>query len=559
MNKIVHIDLFSGIGGFAIATEDVWGKDVEHIFCDIDPFCREVLKKRFPRSRVYGDIRELTLERVASDSKYNGLDEAKEPRKDSGTQQEGKTGEKLSGYELKGTDSIRTENFGGETNGRIQEGRDASDTDSNGLSRQKSGDTEEQTLLRSSRSSERLRGKDGEDKSRITVREGNVTDSNIGGLEGAEEKGQACVNAVGEDIGTLSRRRSSSDSECLGREEGTGEGMQQEQQEPEGQKLNNSDGEGYFILTGGFPCQPFSQAGKRKGTEDNRYLWHEMLRVIQEFQPKWVIAENVRGIFTISRGMVFEQVCSDLARNDYEMQSFVIPAVAVNAPHRRDRVWFVARKRDSSNTKSQDSREQGRESDPRREDVGGWETEIRTESTRQTDDVADSECTDRGTEQGQGEPKGEARGKSFEDNDIDVADSEGEFGDTRGYTIREKESNPRSGEPHQYEDGEDDPNPKEPRLEGYRRMQQRLSKFPISWEDSWVEIATELCGVSDGLPVELDGFKLSKSKHRVERLKALGNAIVPAVAEQIMKGIKYAENNYTGEEPEGVSHEEKWW
>jgi DNA (cytosine-5)-methyltransferase 1 len=67
-----------------------------------------------------------------------------------------------------------------------------------------------------------------------------------------------------------------------------------------------------------------------------------MLRVIHEFKPKWVIAENVRGILTIEGGMVFEQVCLDLEREGYEVQPFIIPAVAVNAPHRRDRVWIVA-------------------------------------------------------------------------------------------------------------------------------------------------------------------------------------------------------------------------
>jgi DNA (cytosine-5)-methyltransferase 1 len=96
------------------------------------------------------------------------------------------------------------------------------------------------------------------------------------------------------------------------------------------------------ILTGGFPCQPFSTAGKRKGTEDERYLWGEMLRAIQEIKPKYVIAENVFGITNIDGGMVFEQVCLDLEAEGYEVQPFIIPAAAKNAPHRRDRVWFIA-------------------------------------------------------------------------------------------------------------------------------------------------------------------------------------------------------------------------
>jgi DNA (cytosine-5)-methyltransferase 1 len=97
------------------------------------------------------------------------------------------------------------------------------------------------------------------------------------------------------------------------------------------------------ILTGGFPCQPFSLAGKRKGTDDERYLWGEMLRAIQEIKPTWIIAENVFGIVNIDGGLVFEQVCIDLENEGYEVQPFIIPAAAKNAPHRRDRCWFVAK------------------------------------------------------------------------------------------------------------------------------------------------------------------------------------------------------------------------
>lgn len=101
------------------------------------------------------------------------------------------------------------------------------------------------------------------------------------------------------------------------------------------------------ILTGGFPCQPFSLAGKRKGKDDERYLWGEMLRAIQEIKPKFIIGENVYGITNIDGGLVFEKVCLDLEDEGYEVQPFVIPACAKNAPHRRDRVWFVATNSDN--------------------------------------------------------------------------------------------------------------------------------------------------------------------------------------------------------------------
>lgn len=103
------------------------------------------------------------------------------------------------------------------------------------------------------------------------------------------------------------------------------------------------------ILTGGFPCQPFSHAGRRKGTADDRYQWPNMFRVIQNVKPDWVIAENVRGLVTWNDGMVLEQVCTDLESEGYEVQPFIIPAVAVNAPHRRDRIWIIAHTEDKRN------------------------------------------------------------------------------------------------------------------------------------------------------------------------------------------------------------------
>ena len=96
------------------------------------------------------------------------------------------------------------------------------------------------------------------------------------------------------------------------------------------------------VLTGGFPCQPFSTAGKRKGTDDERHLWPQMCRAIREIAPSYVVGENVRGLVSWDDGLVFEQVQADLEMEGYEVLPFLLPACAVNAPHRRDRVWFVA-------------------------------------------------------------------------------------------------------------------------------------------------------------------------------------------------------------------------
>lgn len=127
------------------------------------------------------------------------------------------------------------------------------------------------------------------------------------------------------------------------------------------------------VLTGGFPCQPFSVAGQRKGAEDNRYLWPEMLRAIREIQPDWVVGENVAGILSMvqpgsetalgreeslfgevdrerilhRQEYVVETVCNDLEREGYSVQPVVIPACAVGAPHRRDRVFFIAHRADA--------------------------------------------------------------------------------------------------------------------------------------------------------------------------------------------------------------------
>ena len=120
--------------------------------------------------------------------------------------------------------------------------------------------------------------------------------------------------------------------------------------------IKTFDATDYFgridIITGGFPCQPFSTAGERKGTEDERYLWKEMLRIIREVAPKYVVGENVRGLLNWSGGMVFEEVCADLEAEGYEVAPYLLPACGKNAPHRRDRIWFIAYANDSNDRRN---------------------------------------------------------------------------------------------------------------------------------------------------------------------------------------------------------------
>ena len=104
------------------------------------------------------------------------------------------------------------------------------------------------------------------------------------------------------------------------------------------------------LVCGGYPCQPFSQAGQRRGAEDDRHLWPEMRRIVDECRPSWVLGENVAGHITLG----LDEVLSDLETIGYACRAFIIPAVSVDAHHRRDRVWIVA----DSNNRNRRGREE---------------------------------------------------------------------------------------------------------------------------------------------------------------------------------------------------------
>lgn len=229
-----------------------------------------------------------------------------------------------------------------------------------------------------------------------------------------------------------------------------------------------------FILTGGFPCQPFSCAGKRQGKEDDRYLWPEMLRVISEARPRWVIGENVGGFVN----MGLDECISGLEAEGYEVQPFIIPACAKNAPHRRDRVWIIA-----YNQKSDDGRYIGKQKVRQEPELGSG---------------AKSETS-------QNSINGGMRGR---DN-----------GNQGGMQCSLQVERPDSHAPDT-ESGQS----WEPKT-GNRRE----DIGGRGWQEPWFEVAIRLCRVDDGVPRKLD---------RANRLKALGNAIVPQIAFEIMKAIK---------------------
>ncbi len=138
------------------------------------------------------------------------------------------------------------------------------------------------------------------------------------------------------------------------------------------------------ILTGGFPCQPYSQAGKRLGKEDDRHLWPQMRRAIREVKPSWVVGENVFGLVNWNGGLVFHEVQTDLEAEGYEVWPFLLPAVSVNAPHRRDRVWFVAHSKNNGWNGRECKQREGTEINQRQfceHQAEGWD-KIRSKSKR---------------------------------------------------------------------------------------------------------------------------------------------------------------------------------
>ena len=234
------------------------------------------------------------------------------------------------------------------------------------------------------------------------------------------------------------------------------------------------------VLTGGFPCQPYSLAGKRKGKEDDRHLWPEMLRAIREIKPRWVVGENVRGLTNWNGGLVFDEVCTDLENLGYQVTTYLIPACGVGAPHKRERIWIVA-----SNTKC-----------------------IRLEYGTKAGNIREGK--------GKAQSKRSKSSSSFEANSIngDATNSDctpSQFWYRQTTEKREKQS---------------------------RRIES------ICEHSNWQTFPTvsPICNGDDGISDRLDSITFSKWRN--ESIKAGGNAIVPQVVYQIFKSIEIYDRNH---------------
>ena len=293
-------------------------------------------------------------------------------------------------------------------------------------------------------------------------------------------------------------------------------------------EVRNVKGDRYAadIITGGFPCQPFTVAGKRKGTDDDRYLWDETIRVIRECKPRWFIGENVEGIINIQEGVVLRQVCDDLEKEGFEVQCVVIPASGIGAWHQRKRVWIIAHSnsnRDRIKITGSNGEEKEIQREHREKDSTSWKF-IRTN----TNDVPNSNSRlrrGRGTEQEsraneewrfcfekEKQTQHDIRSKAI---GCDVI-----FGETKNTSNTNSKGSQRHGVSTDME----------------TKQGQVITERSIEEQQTWWEAQSKLCRTPDGISYELD-------KDRKNRIKSLGNSIVPLIARELGLAIMKAEQD----------------
>jgi len=239
------------------------------------------------------------------------------------------------------------------------------------------------------------------------------------------------------------------------------------------------------VLSGGFPCQPFSNAGKRHGKADPRHLWPYMLDAIRQICPRWVVGENVRGLISWNEGLVFDEVQADLEAAGYEVFPVLLPAAGIGAPHQRERIWFIAHTNsdgDQFEKRTGNGQEMGLS-------PGNEQEDITTGKSGRTDHSSDQR-------------------RNIKEHGLADSDSSERL-QGRMYKKRSPKAKRFAGQLH-----------------------------PWLLRDPWQDFPAQspVCNGDDGLPGSLDGIAFSK--WRRESLKAGGNAIVPQMALHLFKAIE---------------------
>jgi len=330
-------------------------------------------------------------------------------------------------------------------------------------------------------------------------------------------------------------------------------------------EVRNVKGDRYAadIVTGGFPCQPFSVAGKRRGTDDDRYLWDETIRIIRECKPRWFIGENVEGIINIQEGVVLRQVQDDLEKEGFQVQCLVIPASGIGAWHQRKRVWIVAHSNSNrdrheirgSNGEEKEIQREYREKDNTTGKPFGANTNVSNTNSFGHRGWSSEGCTNERWSFLSREQEGREMGSETSRCNRDVSNSKIK----RSSRSRGEKSNKNKNRMEQGKEGEQSKiwskskrcdgisrDVSNSNIEGLERhelqsdnkQQRQKTSTDSSTEEqcTWWQAQSSLCGVPNGISYELD-------KSRANRIKSLGNSIVPLIARELGVAIMKAEQD----------------
>jgi DNA (cytosine-5)-methyltransferase 1 len=313
-----------------------------------------------------------------------------------------------------------------------------------------------------------------------------------------------------------------------------------------------------IILTGGFPCQPYSQAGKRLGKEDSRHLWPEMLRVIREVRPRYIVGENVSGIVNWSDGLVFEEVQVDLENEGYEVQAFILPAAAVDAPHRRDRVWFIAQNTICNGCVCRGPEKERAEIWEQRNACAGNSERICLQTGTASNANSNGQQRSNGKHEINTGQRGEYAQRDVEQSvkhgPTSNADEPGrkEWGEAGGRSHKAKNANGMDDRTERHGHNGIIANANNQGCKRNRTLAVTEKQITFGGRhrhdvsgNTWQNFPTQspVCAGDDGIPARLDGITFPKWRN--ESIKAAGNAIVPQVALKIFQAIEQINNQTT--------------